>query len=374
MQQLAGKKIWIDVEEPKTGIMFHSLIMRLEAEGAKILITARDYDSTWNILDNLGLPFVRVGKHGGERLEDKLKTYIDRLNELLPHVTKFSPDFFLTFSSVEGARIAFGLQIPSIGYNDEPRNGPVCKLLFPFMDKIITPECIPAELYYDLHLDRDRIIRYNGIDEIAWLSTYTPNPSLLYSLNVEKGKFVLIRSEPSFASYFIDSLKPEQTQIAQFFPGIYNKFPDIAYFILVRTKKQEKWLKEQLKAYENKDNVVISRYMPNIVDLCYYSALVISGGGTIVRESALLDVPSIEFFPGDSAPQETWLIENGFPMEHIRDTDKIIARACEILQEGPTDARFTDTFKQCIMEFEDPNQICYNYLVDKLTSTSKSLE
>jgi len=40
---------------------------------------------------------------------------------------------------------------------------------------------------------------------------------------------------------------------------------------------------------------------------------VISGGGTLVRESSLLSVPSIEYFPGDSAPQETFLLNSGFP-------------------------------------------------------------
>ena len=49
-----NKKIWIDIEEPKTGIMFKSLIDKFQSEGLEILITARDYDSTFQILEESG--------------------------------------------------------------------------------------------------------------------------------------------------------------------------------------------------------------------------------------------------------------------------------------------------------------------------------
>jgi len=180
---LTKKKIWIDIEQPKTAVMFHSLIKRFENEESDLLITARDYDATYQILEDYGTIYKRIGKHGGEKLEDKLETYTDRLKALLPLVKTFSPDYFVTFLSIEGTRIAYGLQIPSICINDEPRNKPVCKLIHPFIDNIITPECIPIELYIKLHADPEKIIRYNGLDEIAWLSEYKPNPNILNKKN-----------------------------------------------------------------------------------------------------------------------------------------------------------------------------------------------
>ena len=51
---LKGKKIWIDAEEPKTGIMLKSLIKWFKEAGAELLITARDFDSTFKILDDTG--------------------------------------------------------------------------------------------------------------------------------------------------------------------------------------------------------------------------------------------------------------------------------------------------------------------------------
>ncbi|MFX1238322.1 MAG: DUF354 domain-containing protein, partial [Promethearchaeota archaeon] len=267
---LEGKKIWLDVEQPKTGIMFNSLFRMLEEEGAELLITARNYDSTYRILDDLGVDYVKVGKHGGALLIEKLQTYIDRLNDLLPHVRSFSPDHFVTFSSIEGTRIAYGLGLPSIGINDEPRNIPVCKLLFPFIDKLITPECIPIESYIKYHADPERIIRYNGLDEIAWISEYKPNPEVLNKFRIEKGNYIVMRSEPSLACYFIDRLKPEETKISQILPPLYKKFPNYKYLLLVRNKLQEDYLRSKLGSFENDGNVIITQYLPNIVDLCFF--------------------------------------------------------------------------------------------------------
>ncbi|MFX0080232.1 MAG: DUF354 domain-containing protein [Candidatus Hodarchaeota archaeon] len=364
---LTEKKIWIDIEQPKTAIMFPSLIKRFENEKFDLLITARDYDSTYQILEDSGTKFKRVGKHGGEKLENKLETYINRLKGLYPLVKTFSPDYFVTFLSIEGTRIAYGLQIPSIGINDEPRNKPVCKLVHPFLDNIITPECIPIENYINLHADPKKIIRYHGLDEIAWLSEYKPDPNVLDKFDLEKGNYVLIRSEPSYASYFIDKLKPHETLISKFLPSIYKQFPDHKYLLLVRSEKQERFLLKELKEFRKDENIVITQYLSNIVDLCFYGALVISGGGTIVRESSLLNVPSIEFFPGESAPQEKFLIKNGFPLQHIKKTDKLIESVLDILSHGPLPNRFKESsFKEKISQFENPIDICFNFVKNKL--------
>jgi hypothetical protein len=331
-------------------------------EGAELLITARDYDSTYKILDNHNMQYKKVGKHGGAQLEDKLEAHINRLKELLPLVTGFSPEFFVNFISVEGVRIAYGLQIPSIGFNDEPRNIPVCKLIFPFIGKLITPKCIPKENYIELGLDPKKIIRYNGIDEIGWLSEFEPDPEILNTYNLEKGKYVVMRSEPSAACYFIDELKPNKTLLSEIFPPLFKRFPNHKYFLLVRSQEQKNYLKQGLKEYKDEQNLIITRYIPHLNSLCYYSSLVISGGGTIVRESSLLNVPSIEYFPGETAPQEHFLRNNGFPLEHIRNLNQIIGHSLQILEKEPSVERFKDRFREKISQFENPNEICYNYV------------
>ncbi|TFF99771.1 MAG: DUF354 domain-containing protein, partial [Promethearchaeota archaeon] len=165
---------------------------------------------------------------------------------------------------------------------------------------------------------------------------------------------------------FIEKLKAEETLITEFLPPIFREFPNHKYFLLVRTKKQENFLKGKLKNFSGNKNVVITRYLSNLVDLCFYGALIISGGGTIVRESSLLNVPSIEYFPGDTAPQENFLIENSFPLEHIKAPEKIIERSTEILSQKPSSDRFNLSFSEKIKNFENPNLICFDFVKKKL--------
>jgi len=379
---LEGRKLWIDIEQPKAAIMLKSLIQKFQKFGAITLITARDYDSTFKIMDENGFDYKKIGEHGGASLKNKLKTYIDRLDLLFKEVFKFTPDFFITFTSVEGSRISFGLQIPSIGFNDEPRNEPVCKLVFPLLDEIITPNCIPIEQYLNIYAKKEQLIRYNGIDEIAWLAEYKPNIKSLDKYNLEKGNYLIIRSEMSYASYLIGKLNPHETLIAKFIPKVFEKHPEKKYFLLVRSIEQQEWLYNYLlskglnpiKMDQNTNlnsNLIITRYISPITDLCFYSALVASGGGTIVRESSLLNVPSIEFFPGETAPQDVFLIKNGFPIEHIKEPDKIANRIIEILDEGQKNSRFTNEFRKKIEQFENPNEVCFQRVIERLRKNKK---
>jgi hypothetical protein len=141
-----------------------------------------------------------------------------------------------------------------------------------------------------------------------------------------------------------------------------KKFPNHKYLLIVRNKLQEQYLQRKLEGITKNNNLIITQYLPNLDDLCYYSSLVISGGGTIVREASLLNVPSIEFFPGETAPQELWLKQKKFPLEHIRTLDNIIIHASKILEHTPTKDRYTENYKRRISEFEDPNEICFNYV------------
>jgi len=361
------KRIWIDIEEPKTGIMFKSLIERLNQHKYEILLTARDYDSTFQILDEFGFRYFKVGHHGGEKLEDKLKSYIERLGDLFKYVIKFNPDYFITFSSVEGARISYGLNIPSIGYNDEPRNIPVCKLILPFLDKIIVPQCVPREWYLKLHADPEKLISYNGIDEIAWLNHYTPSPKILKRFGLKKGGYVILRTEPSFASYFIDKLDPYVSLIGEFLPNLIKEFPNLKYIIIVRTEKQESYFRQKFMGQEN-GNIILTRFMPNMVDLCFYASLVISGGGTIVREASLLGVPSIEFFPGETAPQEHFLMKNGFPLLHVTKSAYILEESLKILTRGSSSDRYSLSFKERLKLYENPNDVCFNIVNGELSN------
>jgi hypothetical protein len=362
---LEGKKVWVDLEHQKGGIMLNSLFKRLEANGCELIYTARDFGNNIQVLDELGIPYILVGKHGGETLEGKLYASLQRCLDLIPIVKEFQPDHYVSFGSVEGTRVAFGLRIPSIFFNDEPRSAAVARLTLAIIDHVITPACIPADEYIKLGATPEKIVQYNGIDEIAWIAPYEPNPAVLDELDLQKGEYVLMRTEMTHAEYLRDKMRPEQTYIVDFFPQIYREFPNHKYFLLARTDLQYDWMVEQFKDYDQ-DHVIVTKFVPRLQDFIFYSALITSGGGTIVRESALMDVPSLEFFPGETAWQEHFLADNGFPLYHIREPDAIAEKAIEILGTLPGPGRFTEAYKERLADYENPNDVCYKYITERL--------
>lgn len=365
---VAGKRIWVDLEHQKGGIMLHSLFKRLEKEGATLMYTARDFGNNRQVLDELGIPYKLVGKHGGATLYGKLEAHIERLRELLPIVNKFNPNHSVSFGSVEHIRIAFGLGIKSIFFNDEPRSAAAARLTHALAGHIITPQCIPAEEYYKLGASKEQLVRYNGIDEIAWIAEYRPDPGVLGTMDVEKGQYVLMRTEMTHTQYLREVMRPEESRIADFLPSIVKAFPNHKFFLLVRLPEQEAFLKKRLARLGTK-NVVVTSFIPRIQDFMFYSAFVASGGGTIVRESSLMDIPSLEFFPGETAWQEHFLMDNGFPMYHVKDPKAVAAKAIEILSAGNGAGRFTEGFKERLKGYDNPADVCYKYIVRELEDT-----
>ena len=211
-------KIWIDACEPKTVIMLKPLYEKLKNEH-EIYITSRDFDSTLYLLEKYNLPHHKAGKHGGGTKLGKLKSYSQRLKKLINITEKEKPDFLFCLASPEALRIAFGLGIPNIIFNDEPRSKGVVSLTLSLADQVIVPRCIPLEWYLK-YLDENKLIRFNGIDEMGWLSEFQPNEAFLGPLNLTKEEYLIFRTEPTKAQYLADKMKPHESQLTEIIPDL----------------------------------------------------------------------------------------------------------------------------------------------------------
>ena len=91
-----------------------------------------------------GLDLLMVGSHGGSDLYDKLFQSSKRIVELTKIISKYSPDLVISFSSPEASRVAFGLGIHHIGFNDSPHAEAVARLTIPLLlTKLFSPAAIP---------------------------------------------------------------------------------------------------------------------------------------------------------------------------------------------------------------------------------------
>jgi predicted glycosyltransferase len=275
-------RIWFDILTPKQVMFFKRAVQVLGRSGHEVLCTSREYREAVALARIKGLDLAIVGRHGGADRYDKLVAGAERIRELAGVVKSFEPDVALTFSSPEGARVAFGLGLPHIGFNDSPHADAVARLTVPLMSRLLCPWVIPYSAWTRFGISRKDIARYRALDPAAWLKHENPPGK-------KEGRMVLIRLEESKASYIADrklgSAALVDTAVDELSKGA-------SVTILCRYGDQIDYAKER---YGQK-----ARVIDEVVDgiaLIKSADLFIGAGGTMSAEAALLGVPTISVAP-----------------------------------------------------------------------------
>ena len=284
-------------------MFFSPAIAILQKDGHDILGTSRNYREANELSKLKGLHLLKVGSHGGSNLYDKLFQSSKRIVELTKIISKFSPELVVSFSSPEASRVAFGLGIKHIGFNDSPHAEAVAKLTIPLLSTLFSPSAIPLSAWRKYGISSKNIIRYNGLDPIAWLSQkYEINTYKLHSSHVsqnffaslgidETRKSILVRLEESKAAYI--SNKDLRIQPLSLVDHVVNSFGlKNNVIILCRYPDQ---IRAMSKRFANK--AIVLKQVVDGVKLLKQVDVFIGAGGTMTAESALLGKPTISIAP-----------------------------------------------------------------------------
>ncbi len=363
-------KIWFDLCEPKAPIYLRPLFEKVK-DKYEVLITARNFDATYDLLDNWGVSYEKVGEHGGKDLPDKLHSYIDRMHDLLAIVEDEQPDFLFSMAAPEAIRISYGLGIPNIMFYDEPRSVGCSKLTLPMTTFAVVSKYIPFEWYSIYGITQERVLPFNGIDEIGWLNSqwFEPDEKYLTEYSLEMFNYIVCRPEATQSySHKKDWLKSEDSLLSNTLPDIisYLKKKNRSAKILLIARYQEQYYHFLQKFEEEIRNkrIILRTSVNHLADLMYYSSLVLSGGGTMVRESSLLGVPSVEFIPSETYPQEEFLIKNGFPLVHVTSKEAVFNETIKILENGQNSVSQREKIRARIDEFENPIEVGYSKFLE----------
>jgi predicted glycosyltransferase len=307
-------KVWFDILTPKQVMFFKPAVEMLREKGHELLCTSREYREANDLARLRQIDLMVVGKHGGAEKSQKLWQSANRIMKLTEIISAFKPDVAISFSSPEACRVAFGLGIRSIGFNDSPHADAVAKLSVPLLDLLFCPWIIPYTSWIRYGVPRRSIIRYRGLDPIAWLRRFqegTHGPALTRTNyfphkkgdNMSK-KTILVRMEEAQASYI--AFKQPTNATVKMLDRLINNLSDIAnFFILCRYDDQKALISNR---YPGKVTVI-----PDIVDglaLISQSDIFIGAGGTMTAEAALLGKPTISIAPS-SFYVEKYLLSHG---------------------------------------------------------------
>ncbi len=357
---LEGVTVWIDITTPKDVRLFRTLGEELTKLGAIVEYTARRHGEVIKLMKKFKMSYHVVGKYGGWRKLDKLLSSSKRIEKLAALMGRRKPSVHVSFSSPEGCRVAFGLGIPIICINDTPHAYHVGKLTLPLADYVVAPAAVPVEKLEALGAKRSRIVQYDGVDEVAWMRHEKPNPDELLKLGIDPDrKLVLVRPEESYAAYLENIVDREKIHVEPVIEVAISR-EDCEVVFLPRYDEQARLVRRRYRG-----KVKTPRSLVDTASIYSFCALVVSGGGTMAREAALVGIPSICCFPGGELDVNRFLVERGFPIWHASSYYQAAGIAEKIL-DAPS--RFRVNTEGALAELEDPIPVLVK-LIEKVSSS-----
>ncbi len=228
----------------------------------EVKVTVREGAGTEKMAKFLGLNFAVIGKHGGKDPYGKLMASIQRMKELTEYVKELKGYAFYTHSSVEGARVAYGLGLrPIITTDDTPWSIYVANLTLPLCDYHIMP--IWTKELWSVKQSKNNPpvpVVYDGVKEVEWTKGIEIN---------WKPRYILVR-EPEVEASYLDYEFKEFHSLAKDFDNVYYT--------------------RRYKGFYDIIKLVANSYC--VVTLC---------GSTVGKEACLLGVPTIMYTKGISS-------------------------------------------------------------------------
>lgn len=334
-------KIWFDVLTPKQVVFFGPAVSLLREKGHQVLCTSRQYREAVELARLKGFEMEIVGRHGGADRYEKLLASSERTLELARVVGRFGPDAAVTFSSPEGARVAFGLGIRHVGFNDSPHSEPVARLTVPLMSRLLCPWVIPYSAWTRHGVARKNITRYRALDPAAWLKRMPPGKT------APDRKTVLVRLEESKASYIADkglgSRPLVDAAVSEF-----SKQADV--LVLCRYQDQ---IEQAKKRYEGKAEVAEDVF--DGATLLQGTSLFVGAGGTMSAEAALLGVPTISIAPVRFYVED-YLVRVGL-VTKTRDPKALVRVGKKMLSDDRLVQNLRKKASRTLASMEDPTEI-----------------
>ncbi|MEX1189800.1 MAG: DUF354 domain-containing protein [Bacteroidia bacterium] len=182
-------KILIDIGHPAHVHYFRNFYFKMLERGHEILITSRDKEVCFALLNAYKIPYKSRGKGKGSITGKMLyMLYADWF--ILRHALKFKPDLFLSFASPYAAQASFLYRKPHLALDDTEHAKSSRSFYLPFTKTVLTPECYLTDL-------GEKQLRKPFYAEFAYLhrDIFKPDKDFAYSLLglQPDEKFVLLR-------------------------------------------------------------------------------------------------------------------------------------------------------------------------------------
>jgi uncharacterized protein len=299
----AEMRVWVDFTNTAHVIVLRPLVERLEQAGHEVLLTARPLSHTVELLEEWGRPHMVIGRYGGARRRDKALAAADRVRRLAGWARGKRLGAALAHGSTDVPPVARALRIPNATMFDYEwaalQHHFNCRLA----DRVLIPDAIPAERMARYGARPPKLIRYPGLKEEYYLADFEPDLRVLRELGVSGAEILnVVRTAPSYALYLGGSETPLLARVLQRAAADRR----VHTVVLARTPEQ----RESVRAL-GLDRVVVPDRTVDGRSLVALADVLVSAGGTMNREAAVLGTPVWSMFEGRPGGVDEQLVREG---------------------------------------------------------------
>jgi predicted glycosyltransferase len=295
-------RIWIDLENSPHVLFFEPVIAALRRRGHHVVVTGRHFCSTLPLARARGLSLRAIGRGYDRGRNGRVKHifHVWRSLQLRQFARAHRFDVAASHGSRTQASAAASLHIPTWAAQDYEHaylrdfRGVRC---------FMVPGVMPEGAFDPAGIPRTVIRHYDGLKEEVYLSSFQSAGDPRAVLGIpDDALLVVFRPMTEHAHYGSDRAYALER-------GLVERLltqPKVRMLVLPRTPSQGRRLRRVLNGNGQVRIHAGPLDGPALIDA---ADLVISGGGTMVREAVTLGVPAISCFEGRLGAVDTFLAQ-----------------------------------------------------------------
>jgi predicted glycosyltransferase len=306
-------KVWVDLTNAAHVVVLRPLVELLEAGGHDVTLTARPLSHTTELLDDWGHAYAPIGHYGGAGKLGKAVAAGSRTVQAFAFARGKDFDCGLAHGSTDLPPVGRLLGIPNTTMFDYEWARLQHELNCRLATRVLVPDAIPAERLAQYGAWPPKLVRYPGLKEDYYLGDFEPDATVLDELGLDRSRVIaVVRTAPSYALYLGGS---ENELVPQVLRRLLDE--DAQVVVLARTDEQRRALRELDPALIVPERAVDGRSLAGLADL------VVSAGGTMIREAAVLGTPVWSIFEGRLGAVDEQLEREG-RLRFLRDPTELV--------------------------------------------------
>lgn len=317
-------RIWIDLANSPQVLFFRPILAELRHRGYEVVVTSRDFAQTLALADEYGIYNTPIGRHGGKKWTDIIGRNMKRAFDLATWAKAgLKIDLAVSHNSYSQALAAAWLRIPFVTLMDYEHQ-PLNHICFRLANRVIVPEPFPDQMLAKFGA-LSKAKKFPGLKEEIYLADFRPDTDFLKKNGFDQNKIIIVLRPPApWTAYH----RFENTIFDDVIKHL-SKFENTIIIFLPRIVSQGQWASQQ-----GLPNLVIPAKTLNGPNLLFSADLVISGGGTMNREAAVLGTPTYTVFKGKMGAVDKYLIDRSRMTQILEVQDIVKIKVKKKISQG----------------------------------------